>query len=157
MRALEPATRLSFERLGWEMEALPEWALHRSRLSLTRQLLFGTPGKALRFHLAASLWAHGRRQCPIFTLEGNQVWVTIRNLEHGITERDLVLARQLECLYRACHPGSRMPVPRATEAGEPPQPSERPVTSEIDRLAARSVAAARKLLAELALEAPPEG
>ena len=157
MRALEPATRLSFERLGWEMEALPEWALHRSRLSLTRQLLFGTPGKALRFHLTANLWAHGRRQCPIFTLEGNQVWVTIRNVEHGITERDLVLARQLECLYRACHLGPRLPVPQMAKPGDQLPQSEPPVTSEIDRLAARSVAAARKLLAELALDTPPEG
>lgn len=147
MSSVQSSARLSFQQLDWEMQALPDWVLHSSRLSLSRELSFATPGRAFRFLSASSLWSCGRRQWPLFSLEKTQVWVTIRNLEHGITERDLALARQIEGLYQHCSPDGRSPGRPAANAGAPTA-EDWTTSAGVDRLVERAVAAARHLVAE---------
>ncbi len=154
MKTPAAPARLSFEQLGWEMQTLREWVLHSSRLSLSRELVFVTPGRAFRFLTAASLWSHGRRQWPLFTLERARVWLTIRNLEEGITERDLELARQLECLYRHCEQGPRARARPSPTTSADPALAGGDAQAGLDSLVERTVTAARRLIAELRQTSP---
>lgn len=148
MRGLrdEPSGQtLSYDRLVKEVAELPGWHLHASGLSMTRDMIFAVPGSALLFVTAAGCLARRHRRWPIIAFERERVWVTLRDLEHGLGRRDLELACQLERLVERCE-----------ARAAPARSLGRDTQADLDALAARVVAAARGLVAKLRETRPAE-
>lgn len=91
---------LSYDRLAWETKALPEWLVHPSGLSMTREASFPSSGPALLFVAVAGCVARLERRWPVVAFQGERVWITVRNLDRGLSENDLALARELEIVLR---------------------------------------------------------
>lgn len=129
---------LSYDRLVWEMTALPEWVLHPSGLSMTREASLPSSGSALLFVTVAGCVARLRRRWPVVAFQGEKVWITVRNLERGLTEKDLALARELEIVLR-----------RSRVRSAPSPPLGAGSLQDLEDLAAKTLEAARSLVASL--------
>lgn len=82
----------------------------------------------------------------MIAFEREMVWITLRDLDHGLGGRDLELARQLELLVQRCQ-----------ARAAPARPLGRETQPDLDVLTARTVAAARALVAKLRETRPAEG